>query len=314
MCRPNPVNMACKNGINSQTNNGTYTNKSHTSNTSNSSSALQRMTPLILSGYIFNTICYWAVYFLLPPTLHPTAEYCPQDNANCARRDLFAFQVVSFINLSILGVLGFYTFFISKRASSALPQTPQGRYLGTIGTGGRLFPEADYVNAVIVIFQGWDFVASMFVEEHCTAIMMTHHFMAFVCGFFCLYYEVCPYYAVYVGGVSEFSSIFLAVSQLFQYYPPSTLATSSNLAATFSTIETACQGMFVLWFFAFRIVGWGYMTYWLVSDGRYIIKHGLLKRHCPGSGWFLWYLMGASVSLGALQVFWMGGIVKKIGM
>mmetsp|Transcript_32903 Transcript_32903/g.69235 ORF Transcript_32903/g.69235 Transcript_32903/m.69235 type:complete len:315 (+) Transcript_32903:217-1161(+) len=308
MCNPNPVRVTSKNGITSQSN-GKFP-------TGGTSSALQRMTPLILSGYIFNTLCYWTVFFLLPASLTPAAEYCPQnDTTNCTRRDLFAFQVVSFLNLSTLGLLGFYTFFISKRASSALPQTPQGRYFGNrLGIGNKvLLPEADYINAVIVIFQGWDFIGSIFVEEHCTMIMMTHHLLAFVCGFFCLYYEVSPYYAVYVGGVSEFSSIFLAIFQFFQYYPPSSLvASASVLSSIFPAIETVCQGLFVLTFFIFRIVGWAYMTYMILSDGSYVIKHGLLKRYCPGSGWFLWYLMTVAVLLGALQVFWFGEIAKRV--
>ena len=148
---------------------------------SSSSSALRRMTPFILLGYLFNTILYFAVEYMLPSNLIPDAKYCP-DNTNtttttCDRRDLFAFQVVSFVNLSYLGLLGFYTFYITKRASKALPQTPQGRYFGNCVNieGSVLLPEADYINAVIVIFQGWDFVTSLFFEEHCTPIMMTHH-------------------------------------------------------------------------------------------------------------------------------------------
>ena len=90
------------------------------------------------------------------------------------------------------GLLGFYTFYITKRTSKALPQTPQGRYFGnTVNVNGDvLLKEADYINAVIVIFQGWDFITSLFFEEHCTMIMMTHHALAFICGFFCLLYDV----------------------------------------------------------------------------------------------------------------------------
>ncbi len=54
------------------------------------------------------------------------------------------------------------------------------------------------------------------------------------------------------------------------------------------------------------------MSYKLLMDGAYVIKNGLLKRYSPGSGWFLWYLMTMSGLLGALQVFWLGGIANKI--
>eukprot|EP00578_Thalassiosira_sp_NH16_P013066 CAMPEP_0181120580 /NCGR_PEP_ID=MMETSP1071-20121207/24236_1 /TAXON_ID=35127 /ORGANISM="Thalassiosira sp., Strain NH16" /LENGTH=308 /DNA_ID=CAMNT_0023205253 /DNA_START=262 /DNA_END=1188 /DNA_ORIENTATION=+ len=277
--------------------------------------ALRRMAPLILSGYAFNTVLYLLVKALLPTNMSPAPEYCPNDEPDCDRRDLLAFQAVSFVNLSYLGLLGCYSFFLTGSAADALPRTPRGRYFGNTPISGRVpLPEADHVNAVIVIFQGWDFVTSFFFEEHCTMIMMTHHLLAFFCGFFCLWYEVNPYYAVYIGGVCEFSSIFLAVAQTFQYYPPSYLvsATSSSLTSTLLAIESFCQGMFVLTFFLFRIVGWARMSYMFFSDTSYIIKHDLLRRLRPGSGWFLWYLVIISGLLGALQVYWIGGIFNKL--
>lgn len=285
--------------------NGVTTND-HTSNHNHTSSALRRMTPFIACGYIFNTICYILVYALLPLDLAPDPEYCPNDKPNCDRRDLFAFQVVSFFNLTYLGLLGFHTFYISKRASSALPPTPQGRLFG-------IFPEADYINAAIVIFQGWDFIASIFFEEHCTMIMMTHHLLAFTCGFFCLVYEVHPYYAVYFGGVSEFSSIFLCVSQLFQFFPPVSLVPASSiLSSILPVFEIFCQAGFIITFILFRIVGWTQKSFMLLSDGTYVIKNGLLQRHSPESGWFLRYLMTLCLGLGGLQVFWLKEIAEKV--
>ena len=173
------------------------------------------MAPLILTGYIFNTLVYFAIVYYYAPffggdfTPHP--EFCTKDEdghdedddedhrqIHCTRRDLFAFQAVSFLNLSYLGLFGTYTFFFSKRcrlssssSSSSLavvPPTPLGRYFGKLS-------EADRINAVIVIFQGWDFLVSSFFEEHCTMVMMMHHLLAFLCGYFCLVYEVAPYYA-----------------------------------------------------------------------------------------------------------------------
>ena len=180
MCRITTPSSPQRNGTVSNGNGYIKNNNNNKKQQSTSSSSLRRMTPFILLGYTFNTILYFAVEYMLPSNLIPDTKYCLPDNTNnnittkCDRRDLFAFQVVSFVNLSYLGLLGFYTFYIStKRASIALPQTPQGRYFGNCGS--LLLPEADYINAVIVIFQGWDFVASLFFEEHCTPIMMTHH-------------------------------------------------------------------------------------------------------------------------------------------
>lgn len=167
---------------------------------------VRRFLPVIISGYIFNTALYFLLHILLPYSginTTATSEFCKSKSDEttvddeCTRVDLFAFQIVSFVNLLYLGVLGFHTFFVSRRAFTALPQKPLGRILGNVqspnstnGKNGVMLPEADHVNIGIVIFQGWDFIASIFFEEHCTAVMMTHHFLAFICGLFSLEYGV----------------------------------------------------------------------------------------------------------------------------
>ena len=151
-------------------------------------SALRRMTPFILSGYLFNTVLYFAVHSLLPDDLVPEPQYCPSDDPGCTRKDLLAFQLTCSTNLIYLGLTGFLSFYVTGSAHSSVPQTPRGRYLGN--NPAVLLPEADRINAAIVVFQGWDFAASVFFEEHRTPVMMTHHVLAFVCGWFCLWYEV----------------------------------------------------------------------------------------------------------------------------
>ncbi len=160
---------------------------------------VRRFQPIIISGYVFNTVFYFLLQFLLPYTginITATSEFC-NSTIGCTRVDLFAFQIVSFVNLFYLGVLGFHTFFVSRRAFTAVPQKPLGRILGNVqnansanGQNVVMLPEADYINIGIIIFQGWDFIASIFFEEHCTAVMMTHHFLAFICGLFSLEYGV----------------------------------------------------------------------------------------------------------------------------
>ena len=119
--------------------------------------------------------------------------------------------------------------------------------------------------------------------------------------------------AVYFGGVSEFSSIFLALSTLFQYHPPSALVSAdSSYLPLLQVLELFCQAMFVLTFFIFRIVGWVYTCYKFLFDCRYVIQNNLVKSYQPGSGWFLWYLITISLLLSALQMFWFWQIVEKV--
>jgi len=189
-----------------------------------SSTTMRRMTPMIIYGYIFNTLLYLLLaYIILPKTtttplgghsiMAAASRYCRpttttmtttadeargivvDNNAACTRRDLMAFQIVSFVNLSYLGLLGTYTFFLSKhfhfhpryhygRSSS----TPISRCFGSL-------PQADNINAAIVIFQGWDFIMTYIFtrdDEYHTRriVMLVHHAVAFICGYFCLIYEV----------------------------------------------------------------------------------------------------------------------------
>ena len=119
--------------------------------------------------------------------------------------------------------------------------------------------------------------------------------------------------AVYFGGVSEFSSIFLAISTLFQYHPPSALVPAdSPKLPLLNAVELFCQAMFVLTFFIFRIVGWVHTCYKFLIDCRYVIHNKLVDRYQPGSGWFLWYLITISLLLSMLQIFWFWQIVEKI--
>ncbi len=118
---------------------------------------------------------------------------------------------------------------------------------------------------------------------------------------------------VYFGGVSEFSSIFLALSTLFQYHPPSSLVPADSPKLPLLTaLELFCQAMFVVTFFMFRIVGWVYTTIKFLIDCRYVMQKKLVSRYKPGTGWFLWYLITISIALSALQIFWFYQIVEKV--
>lgn len=123
---------------------------------------------------------------------------------------------------------------------------------------------------------------------------------------------------MYFGGVCEFSSIFLCISDIFQVHPtsslalpPSTMATSL-LSSILSLVEISSQAAFVVAFFAFRIVGWAFMSFMFISDASYVMRNGLAKTHRPGCGWFLWYMMTMAVLLGSLQVYWLKVILDKV--
>ena len=89
----------------------------------------------------------------------------------CARPDLFAFQVTCLVPLAYCGIVGFYAWNVSKRAHTAIPQTPQGRLFSYL-------PESEHLAAVCLTFQVWDFIVSIFINELAEPIMLSHHVLA----------------------------------------------------------------------------------------------------------------------------------------
>ena len=144
-------------------------------------SGFHRMKVYILYGLLYLTGVYMFSSYVLHPFLSnkigilpPLAkEYCtPGDDSSCiTRTSLFAFEVASFQALFFCGILGFYTWHITKAPFTKIPQTPEGRLFGRIA-------EAEYLTSAAVTFQLWDLVVSLLIPEQCTIIMIGHHFMA----------------------------------------------------------------------------------------------------------------------------------------
>jgi len=94
-----------------------------------------------------------------------------------------------------MGGMGFWTWHVTKKVVTGIPQTPEGRLFGYLN-------EADQLNAGIFVYQTFDFFASMFVPEHATTIFLTHHLLAAITAWMSLEYQMVHYYAVFFGGCS----------------------------------------------------------------------------------------------------------------
>jgi hypothetical protein len=136
------------------------------------------------------TAVYAAIYFgfLNSDTVFgfpkPSQEYCTDVSTPfCSRSDLFAFQVSSGLAISACGVMGFYTWHVSRRVHTALPCTPEGRLYGYL-------PESEQLAAVHFAFQFWDFFISLLIPEHRTAMMLLHHLAATSVCYMSLQYQV----------------------------------------------------------------------------------------------------------------------------
>lgn len=198
-----------------------------------------------------------------------------------------------------MGTTGFLAWHVSKRAQTAIPATPEGRLFGFL-------EESDRLNAGIFVFQVWDFLASLFIPEHATFIFLGHHVLAALTAWFSLEYQFVHYYALFFGGCSEISSIFLVLCDFDVYFP-------ANRGSVWGGIILMCQASFTLTFLYYRVIAWWWVSYRLWCDVLHVVKKKTAQEHRPGKVWFLYIFLALDVVLGLLQVYWFGfGILPKI--
>jgi len=265
-------------------------------------SGFNRRKGAIISGYVFLTIIYSVVYVLLKDSgsyLTPADHFCEKNvKETCSRPDLFAFQVAAGIMMFYMGSLGFYTWHISKNAHTKVPNNPEGRLFGYL-------EEADKLNTAIFICQTWDFFASLLIPEHRTLIFLAHHALSGFTAWYSLNYQVVHHYSIFFGGISEVSSIFLVFCDLDVYFP-------AKKDSSYATFIFACQALFTLCFFAYRVVGWWVVSYRLWHDARYAWENEIVNKYRPGRTYFLPIFLSLDTSLGLLQLYWAGLIVQKV--
>jgi len=271
-------------------------------------SGFARMRIPIFASLFALALFYNALCFFLKDSnqwLRPADEYCGENFTNdidgfCSRPDLFAFQAASAVSQVILGGLGFYTWHISRKVITDIPQTPEGRLFGFL-------KEAELLNAGIFVYQTFDFFASLLgPPEHATVVYLTHHLLAAATAFMSLEFQMVHYYAVFFGGCSEISTIFLVLCDFDVYFP-------AERGSSWFIIITICQVSFTITFLYYRIIGWFKVSRQLWIDVFLVSKKGRIEEYRPGKAWFLYGFLIIDFLLGLLQVYWFAfGIVPKI--
>lgn len=229
--------------------------------------------------------------------LRPADEFCQQrnsaisDDGRCNRSDLFAFQTSSAIMQLYMGGMGIFAWHVTKRVVTRIPQTPEGRLFGYL-------EEADQLNVGIFVYQTFDLFASMVVPEHNTTIFLAHHMLASITAWMSLEYQMVHYYAVFFGGCSEISTIFLVLIDFDVYFP------AEDRGSTWGMIITFCQVAFTFSFLYYRVIGWWQVSFRLWSDVFAVAKKGVIEDYRPGKAWFLYGFLAMDFMLGSLQVYW----------
>jgi TLC domain len=249
-------------------------------------------------------VAYWIVANSATSRFRPAPQYCPTsstgEKSTCSRPDLFAFQVAGLVMQLFLGLSGLRAWLVTKHAH-AYGDSAEGRLFGYL-------PDAERLNVGILVFQVWDFVFSIMIPEHATMVFLGHHLAAALTAYFSLEYQYAHHYAIFFGGCSEISSIFLVFCDFDVFFP-----SSDQGSAEWGTFIVLCQGSFVLLFLAYRVVGWWIVSYRLWKDALYVQQKGLANKYRPGKSWFLYIFLFMDAALGALQLYWfIWGMIPKI--
>lgn len=287
------------------------------SSPTSTSSTSELVPPAYDKGYprtkdkVWGLVAGWfALYgIMLIPGSYLTADpsLCPPTQTHtCLRPDLFAFETVCISAFLYLAYLSYHS---SSTTSSSSKTTPEGRLYG-------YKEESVNVATVFFAFQVWDFLISPAIPEFFTGVMMVHHVLAAVGGWFCLQHQHFHHYAAFFLGMSELSSIPLVLMTLSNYFPPP----STSVLRT--TISAVAPLLFALSFGYFRVYRWLKVSYSLWKDCRYALTElkggrkgegiSVSESFRPGQDWILYSTLGINFLLSGLQLYWFGIILGKV--
>mmetsp|Transcript_2733 Transcript_2733/g.4061 ORF Transcript_2733/g.4061 Transcript_2733/m.4061 type:complete len:283 (+) Transcript_2733:53-901(+) len=258
---------------------------------SSAPSGFTRRKREMIRGFLLLSVIYGVAYVVVKHYVKFPSDpkFCSNHHdatEPCYRPDLFAFQVSSGIMQIILATTGFRAWRKQRKT-----MTSEGRLFGFL-------EEAEYLNAVIVVFQLWDFVFSLAIPEHATFVFLSHHLLAALTAWCSLEYQLVHYYALFFGGCSEISSVFLVLCDFDVYFP-------ADRGSLWGGMVFFCQVCFVITFLYYRIVGWFWASLPLWKDILSIMKKDMTERlRTAGVSWFLIVFLAMNVILGLLQVYW----------
>lgn len=232
-------------------------------------------------------------YFLALPIgrrLKPADKFCKIEDSSCERPDLFAFEFVClsvFIWQSFISIRSWH---IRGTPMKKLPNNAVGRVFGYC-------EESEVVSAVAFAFQLWDLMATPFLPEFCSKIMLGHHFLAATVSFLVLEHQYLHYYAVFYLALSEVSSIPLAILSIAKYFPP----TPGTATATIAGIAPI---LFAIAFTYYRVILWIQVSYTLWNDCLHVLSNAKSNEYRPGKNFVLYTVLASNFFLTLLQLYW----------
>lgn len=253
-------------------------------------------------GFIFKVFILMTVaYFLalIPGSrLKPAASFCPDNELDCKRPELFAFEFVCascFVWLSFVSIRSWH---FRESQLKHFSDNPIGRVYG-------YSKESEMIASVSLAFQFWDLVATPFIPEFSSPIMLGHHVCAALVSYVALQYQYYHYYAVFFLALSEVSSIPLVVMSVCKYFPPAP-------GSIQETIESMAGPVFAVAFGYYRVYLWIKVTHQMWSDGIHVLSNGTANKYRPGKSFALYLILVISALLTLLQLFWFSLITTEM--
>jgi TLC domain len=299
--------------------NGSSSRPDLSKNVESKHNGLRRMAPVIGGLVSVLLLVYVALYFYwynhvdTMPTMVPPPHESHCTTTPCSRSDLLAFQVASFMAIFTCAILGGTVWHV-RGVPASIAGSSAARLLG-------YHSSAEYLAAVNLSFQIWDFIVSSTIPEHCTWIMMTHHVLAATVAYFSIRYSILNYYGIFFLGCSEISSVFLVLVNSTQYFP---IPEGTTVAwwLRYDQIQKAALGpIFVAAFFYYRVYLWWIVSYQLYRDIMTITQStsstkSILETERPLPNdppkWVLFSFLAINLPLGILQLYWFGIILVEL--
>lgn len=230
--------------------------------------------------------------------LKPAAKFCPKDEPDCTRPEIFAFEFVNAVTFLWQSIIAIRSFHFRKTPMKIFPQTPVGRVYG-------YSEESELIACISLTIQAWGLVMTPLIPEFTSPIMLGHHFCAALVSFVALQYQYYYYYSVFYLALSEVSSLPLLVMSMSKYFPPA--------PGSLQQIANDIAGpAFAVTFTYYRVYLWLKVTRQLWSDGTYVLSKGISDQYRPGKNWCLYLILAICTVLSCMQLFWFTLIISEV--
>lgn len=163
---------------------------------------------------------------------------------------------------------------------------------------GRSIMVESLLSYPMLIYQGWNFICCVLINDLRDPFMIGHHFVTCLLAYFSLH-PYLHYAALYFMGLAELSNIPLTLIEVFESFPA--------LAATFPLVYELSRYTFVVSFLLLRIVFWLYYSidFWQGSLS-------LLIQGTAHSNFVVGFFLFSHVFLTGLQFFWGIKILRMV--